>query len=159
MMRSQRENQQTTRRRQAVGHARRGATLVEFAFVAPVLFSLIFACIELTRVYMIQSLAEDAAYEAARLCMVSGSTKEEGVAEANRILSMLGTQDADVELSAVSEGEEQDEISDDTDQITVNISIPMASNTLFLSFFTGGVTLDAQVTLLSERYKGYYESF
>jgi Flp pilus assembly protein TadG len=138
---------------------RRGATLVEFAIVAPVMFMLIFACIELARVFMMQSIAEDAAYEAARHCMVSGAQKGDAITEANGLLALLGTQNATVTVTAVGDGTEQAEIDDDTDEVTVNISIPMADNTLFLSRFTGTITLDAEVTLMTERYKGFYDEF
>ncbi|MDB4786468.1 MAG: pilus assembly protein [Planctomycetaceae bacterium] len=46
--------------------ARRGATLVEFAFVAPLLFTLIFSIIEFSRILMVQNAVTDGARDAAR---------------------------------------------------------------------------------------------
>jgi len=45
---------------------RRGAVAVEFAFIAPVLLSIVFGLIELTRVYDTQYLLQTAAREGAR---------------------------------------------------------------------------------------------
>lgn len=54
------------RKRWAAARARRGATLVEFAVVAPVLFLLIFGIIEFGRLMMVQQAMTNAAREAGR---------------------------------------------------------------------------------------------
>jgi len=46
--------------------SRRGAVAVEFAFIAPVLLSIVFGVLELTRIYDAQYLLETAAREGAR---------------------------------------------------------------------------------------------
>ena len=135
---------------------RRGSTTVEFAFVAIPMFLMIFACIEFARVAMVESMAEDAAYTAARHVMVAGSTTQEGIDEAERILAMVGATGT-VDVTPYSSDTEQDEINDDTDQISVSIEVDMANNTLFLSMFTSHITISKSCTISAERYEGYYD--
>lgn len=148
----------TKQSRRRVRHDRNGQTLVEFALVAPLMFLLIFACLEFVRLQMLQSLARDAAYEAARMVIVPGATKAEGVAEANRILNLLSTRNATVTVNAYASGNvEQDEITDRTSAVEVSIQVPLASNSFVLSKFTQGKTLQASTRLGFESYDGYYD--
>ncbi|MFT7642113.1 MAG: Flp pilus assembly protein TadG, partial [Pirellulaceae bacterium] len=68
---------------------RRGATLVEFAVVAPIVFLFFFASIELSRMQMLRNAADDAAYEAARTAIIPGGTADEAIAVANRYTNGL----------------------------------------------------------------------
>ena len=64
--------------------ARRGAAVVEFAFVAPLVFLLIFAAIEFGRVLMVVNGLETAARDGCRLAISWGTTEqdvEQAVAE------------------------------------------------------------------------------
>ena len=69
---------------------RRGAAAVEFAVTAPILFMLLFGALELGRMNMIRQTANNAAYEAARTCIVPGATNAEGVAAAKAVLASIG---------------------------------------------------------------------
>jgi len=137
--------------------SRRGAAVVEFALVGSVFFVTVFSCIEFTRVSMIQHLAEDAAYEAARLCMVHGAVKQEGIDEANRLLGSLGVSSASVTVSPVADGVSQTEINDETTQVTIDIAIPMASNTFFVPRWLGDFNIESTTTLAFEKYSGHYD--
>jgi Flp pilus assembly protein TadG len=53
---------------------RRGAAIVEFAVVAPVLFLLIFGMIEYGRMVMVQQVLTNASREAARQAVLDGAT-------------------------------------------------------------------------------------
>jgi len=55
------------------GHARRGATTVEFAITAPVFFLFLLAAFEFGWLNVIRHTADNAAYEAARTAMVRPS--------------------------------------------------------------------------------------
>jgi Flp pilus assembly protein TadG len=70
---------------------RTGAAAVEFAIVAPVFFILVIAAFEFGRINVIRHTADNAAYEGARIAMVPGATAAEAVAEAERILRIVGT--------------------------------------------------------------------
>lgn len=56
---------------------RRGAAVVEFAAVAPVLFLLIFGMIEFGRMVMVQQVLTNASREGARVGILDGATNSE----------------------------------------------------------------------------------
>ena len=137
-------------RRQS-SRSRRGATLIEFAFVAQVFFLLVFVCIEFCRLNMIQNLTQDAAYYAARRAMVPGATVAEAKAEANRILGLLGTRGATILING------DDTLTEDSDEISVQITVPMNANALLVPQFTKDFEFQATATMRTERYDGYYD--
>ena len=137
---------------------RRGAAMIEFAFVAIPLFMLIFGCIEFARVSMMESLAQNAAYEAARHVIVAGATTAEAEAEANRILGILGTREARVEIRPEDPtGVVQSSIDENTARVTVSVNIPMEKNVIYLNRFTKDVVIEKVTTLTTERYAGYFD--
>ena len=107
---------------------RRGAAAIEFAIVAVPMIIVVFGCLEVSRLFMIDSMAENAVFESLRHVMVSGSTKAEGVAKANEMLALFGTRDANVVVTPFEGGVAQPEITDATDEVSVSISIPMSSS-------------------------------
>ena len=143
-----------TRRRKRV---RRGAAVVEFALVAPFLFLVIFACIEFCRFYMMASMAENAAYYAARYVMVPGATTSEGVAKGNESLAAIGTRGATVAVLPYANSTLQSEIDADTTAVSVVIRIPIARNALFGPLFLTSGNITRTVTLATERYRGYFD--
>src|SRR6184192_1684252 len=56
--------------------SRRGAAIIEFALLAPVLFMLVLGMIEFGRVLMVAQLLTDAAREGGRLAVVAGSNTD-----------------------------------------------------------------------------------
>lgn len=131
---------------------RRGAATVEFALVAPILFLLIFACFEFTRVRMMTNLAQDAAYVAARHSMVDGATSQEAIDKANAVLKRLYTRNTTV---VVNDGQA---LTAATKSVTVRVSIPLKDNSFVMSRFSTKSTITAEVTLTAERYAGFYNS-
>ncbi len=153
MPRLQQESRKHRRRRVT----RRGTAIVEFAFVAPVLLLVMFACIEFTRFQMMQALAEDAAYYAARHVVVPGATVEEAEQIALDLLSTLGTNGPIVAITPFAEAVQQQQIGADTTSVRIDIQIPVASNALFTpSFMTSG-NIQKITTLQTERYSGYFD--
>jgi Flp pilus assembly protein TadG len=136
---------------------RKGATVVEFSIVAPVMLLMIFASLEIIRLGMMQGLAEDAAYQAARHVMVAGAKKQEGIDEANRLLALLGTRGATVEVHAFDKTEEQAEITDKTRRVVVDITIPISRNSLLAPMYTGDRQITTTSSLTFESYDGYYD--
>ena len=63
--------------RQHQGHKRRGAAVVEFAVVAPVLFLVIFGIIEFGRAMMVSHLVNNAARAGARKAILESSSNSE----------------------------------------------------------------------------------
>jgi Flp pilus assembly protein TadG len=123
---------------------RRGAVMVEFAIVAPVFFMILFAMFEFSRLNIIRHTADNAAYEAARLAIVPGATAADATAEANRILRVVGTRNATVNVTPAA-------ITEDTQEVTVQIAVPMNDNALVTPRFTGAAVLRSSATLRTER--------
>ncbi|MEQ9411011.1 MAG: pilus assembly protein [Fuerstiella sp.] len=126
---------------------RRGATVVEFAVVVPIFFLLLFAGIEFATLGTIRSTAHNAAYEGARKLVIPGALASEGIDEAKRVLGVVG-----VDVLTVTTTPSV--ITDDTQQVTLTVSIPYDSNAVFVPYFTGGLTIQSSVTLKTERYGG-----
>lgn len=136
---------------------RRGATAVEFAFVAPAVFGIIWIAFEFMRITMIQELADIATYEAAREVMVPGAKVAEAHAETDKYLKFLGTRNAVVGVTPFSGTEAQTEINDYTSRIQVTVTIPCRSNVLLLSRFFGDRMITSNTTLTFESYSGFYD--
>jgi Flp pilus assembly protein TadG len=123
---------------------RTGAAAVEFAIVAPIFFLLVMAAFEFGRLNVIRHTADNAAYEAARQAMVPGATAGEAVAEAQRILRIVGTRGAKVTVNPATLGPA-------VDQITVTVEVPMNQNGWITPRFTRATTIRAISTLKTER--------
>ena len=123
---------------------RTGATMVEFALGAPIFFLLLLASFEFARLNVIRHTADNAAYEAARIAMVPGATAAEAVAEANRILNIVGTRGGRVTVNPATLGP-------NTNQITVTVDVPMDQNGWITPKFTATQTMRAVSTLKAER--------
>lgn len=123
--------------------ARRGATLVEFAVTAPVLFLIFFASLEFSRANMLRHTAENAAYEGARAGIVPGSTAEKAETAANNVLAPVGVQNAVVTItpSTITPGD---------DEVRVDVSIPMNDNGYFMPLFFAGKNISVGCTLSRE---------
>ena len=70
--------------RRKAGNARRGATAVEFAFAAPLLFMLVFGLIEFGRMMMAKQSVTNAAREGCRTAALATTTSEQDVDDAVR---------------------------------------------------------------------------
>jgi len=127
--------------------SRRGATVVEFAVVAPIFFILLFAGIEFGILSTIRSTSHNAAYEGARKLVIPGADVANGIAEAERIMGIIGVDNLTVTVTP-------NVITNNTREVTVNISIPYGDNAVFVPMFTGGLTINSNTTLATERYDG-----
>lgn len=114
---------------------------------------MIFASIEFSRLSMIRNLTQDAAYFAARHAMVPGATSAEAIDEANRILGFMNTKGAVININ------ENEELDDDTNLVSVTITVPVAENSFLIPKFTNDIEFSATATMRTERYDGYYDPF
>lgn len=136
------------RQRDTTQHQHRsGATVVEFALVAPIFFFLLLVGIEFCVLGTIRSTAHNAAYEGARILVVPGANADDGIAEAKRIMSIVGVGNFSINVTPSL-------ITEDTQQVTVDISIPYDDNAIFTPYVAGGLTINSSVTLKTERYGG-----
>jgi hypothetical protein len=124
--------------------ARRGATAVEFALTAPILFLLVLSAIEFSRANMLVHTASIAATEAARHSILPGATAAECKSACLKELAMLGISDAEVTVSPST-------IDDDTKQVTINLEVPVSmKNGYVLPRFFLGKKVFKSVTLQRE---------
>jgi Flp pilus assembly protein TadG len=136
--------QRLSRKKRFCSQPRRGATLVEFALVAPIFFLLLLASFEFSRLNVIRHTADNAAYEAARMIMVPGAKASEGIAEAERILRIVGARGTTVTV-------DPSELGPRATQVTVEVAVPMNSNGLITPVFTGSAVVRSKSTLKAER--------
>lgn len=122
---------------------RRGATMVEFAIVAPIVFFLFFTAFEFSRVAMIRHTADNAVYEAARRAILPGASAADARQEAQQILNSLGLRNTSVDITPTV-------IRPTTRDVTVQIAVPLDSNSFVPNQFFGGETIRTQLTMRRE---------
>ena len=119
---------------------RRGATAVEFAMTAPVLFLFVFAAVEFSRANMIRNSAANAAYEGARRGIVPGATTADVMATAHAVADSVLTNGEQVTVSPAT-------INPDTQQVTVTVRVPLDENGWVMPVFFAGKTVVGTCTL------------
>lgn len=124
--------------------SRHGAATVEFAIVGSLFFMTLLAMFEFGRLNIIRHTADNAAYEAARQCMVPGATVAEAENTAMRIMNIVGTRNTSVTVVP-------NVLGPDTEEITVTVQVPMNSNALVAARFSATKTIQSTVTLRTER--------
>lgn len=122
---------------------RRGATMVEFAVVTPIVFLFFFAAFEFCRVAMIRHSADNAVYEACRKAAIPGSTADEAKQEARLIMNSIGV--TDVNISVLPRV-----IHSDTRDVTIRIEVPLDKNSFVPNQFVGGKSIIRELTLSRE---------
>ena len=126
---------------------RRGAAVVEFAVVAPLLFLVLFGIIEFGRLFMVQQVLTNATREGARRAILETSTEAEVKTVVGDYLTSAAVSGATVtvspsNLSLLGLG----------DAVTVGASVPFEDVSWLPSpWFLGGRTLSAQSVMRAER--------
>lgn len=152
------------RRRRRRGEARRGATAIEFAMVAPAFMIVITVCVEFSRMCIMRNVAQNACYEACRFVMTEGATVQDGIDRAQAVLNRLGNVQADITINSADGSTDDDgnvigELEFDTSNVTTNIEIRMADNAVILpGAMFGDNYIRAQMTLRTERYRGFFDA-
>src|SRR5947207_5936953 len=98
--------------------SRRGAAIIEFALLAPVLFMLVLGMIEFGRVLMVAQLLTDAAREGGRLAVVAGSNTDKVTSTVDSFLTNAGVNGAHTSVSPDPSAANQG------DSITVTVTVP-----------------------------------
>jgi Flp pilus assembly protein TadG len=124
---------------------RRGAVVVEMALCLPLLFFFFLAALEMSRVNMIRQTVENAVYEGSRRGVVPGATAADCQSVAQAVLNSVSTNDADIDV-------EPTVLTDDTDEVTVSIEVPINSNSWVVPFFFQDRVITSSMTLRKERY-------
>ena len=127
---------------------RRGAMLVEFALVAPILFLLFFAMIEFGRFNFIRHGIDTAAYEGARSGIVPGATVNDVTASVNSILDAAFVSKSTVTVVPTV-------ITSQTTEVTVKVEVALAENGWVIPRFFKQTTLTRTCTLAREQLDSY----
>ena len=125
--------------------SRRGAAIVEFAFVAPIFFLFVFGMIEFGRMVMVQQLITNAAREGARVAILPGSTTSQVDTAVSNYLT--GS------VSGATTTVNPDPPSGATygSAVTVTVTVPFSSVSWTPKpFFLGSTTLSAQCVMRTE---------
>ncbi len=122
---------------------RRGAAMVEFAMVTPLLFLFFFAAFEFCRVAMIRHTVDNAVYEGCRLAIVPGATAEEARQAAESVLNSLALTGTNVTVSP-------SDLDHGTSEVSVTVEVNLDNNTFVPPQFTGGNTITRSLTLQRE---------
>lgn len=139
-------DEKETRAARLARSRRRGAAVVEFAIIAPVLFLLVFGMIDLGRAMMVQNLITNAARDGARSAVLDGSTAEGVEAQITEYLSASTIDSANVTVSPNPLTN-----ADLGDPVSVTVEVPFNSvSWLPKSWFLAGATLQATVVMRRE---------
>src|SRR5262249_7794819 len=131
-------------RQNRVSRARRvGATTVEFALVAPILFTLMFGIIEFARVSQVSNAIAYAAYSGCRQGIITGGTASAVTAATQKVLTTFGITGATISVSPSS-------ITSLTTAVTVTVQVPMDKNSWVAAVFTSGQKITRGCTLTSQ---------
>lgn len=126
---------------------RRGASVVEFALVAPVFILLVFGMVELGRMVMVQQLLTNASREGARRAILDGSTVSEVQDVVEQYLANTSVR-VPRENITVSPDPEDAAFGD---PITVSVSVPFESvSWLPAPMFLGGTNMEATTVMRRE---------
>jgi Flp pilus assembly protein TadG len=121
----------------------RGATMVEFALVVPIVFILFFAVVEFARVAMIHHSIDNAVYEAARTAIIPGGTATRAQDEARRLLNIVGVSRPSIVVTPQT-------IVRETPAVTVRITVPLDANSFLPLQYFAGRSLVRELTLRRE---------
>lgn len=112
---------------------RKGAAAVEFAMTVPILILFLFATFELGRGNMMLNTTEAAAYEAARVGIIPGSTAAEAEESARQILVTAGVNNASVAITP-------NDLSVDSESVSVTVTVGYEENSILPPGFLGGAS-------------------
>ncbi len=132
---------------------RSGASLVEFALVAPILFLLLLGIFEFARAFMVTELLKEAARKAARVATLEGATSSQIKAAATDFLTAAGVQSENVGVSV--NGAPADSVDPATSpmytDMTVTVTVPAAKvSWVPTPLFTGSANLSGQFSMRRE---------
>lgn len=122
---------------------RQGAVAVEFAMTAPLLFLILFGCLELGHANMVFNVAEAAAYEGAREGIVPGATAADVTAATQRLLNISRIRASQITVTPNNLGS-------NTESIRVTVEIPYNENAFVVPSFTKDLIIQRECTLTRE---------
>ncbi len=128
---------------------RDGTTTVEMAMVLPVFLTVMFGCMELSRLSMVRSQTANAAYEGARFAMVQGSSQQDAQDSVTDSLAVLGVKGSTTTVRFEDESGQQVNPGV-ASRVNVQVDVPYRENGYLISLLPESLydaTLTSQVTL------------
>ncbi len=122
------------------GADRKGAAAVEFALTAPILFLFLFAALEFGRYNMLQQTANNAAFEAARQCILPGAAAADGQTAGLNVLSAARIAGGAVAISPST-------ITTTTTKVTATVTVPVTRNLWTAAAFCKSTSITKSCTL------------
>ena len=119
--------------------------MVEFALTASLLFMFFMASLDFARANLLRHTINNAAFEGARIGIIPGATAADCIAESNRLLAMGFVTSATVTVTPST-------IEDDTEAISVTVTVPLAENLWAASVFFGTSEMSRTSTIVRETY-------
>ncbi len=135
-----------TKPRTRVHQVRKGVVAVEFAMTAPLLFVLLCAAVEFSRINMIRNSVDNAAYEGARRGIVPGATTDDVREATQRVLDIVYVRGATLRVTPAVLGPQ-------VSQVTVSVDIPIRSNGWIAPMFFNEGSLTSSCTLAREQFE------
>lgn len=130
-----------SRKRKTQVQSRAGTTVVEFAFMVPIIFALFMGAIEITRLNFIRNTASNACYEGARRAVSPGAHTSEAETEARRLLNLVNAGNgATVNVTSA------------LDSITVAVIVPVNQNSWGILRFSSGLNVTQSCKLSRESF-------
>lgn len=129
------------------GSDRQGATVVEFAICVPMLFVVSLGCIELTRYNLVKNVANQAAFEAARMGVKPGATAQEVIDEATYQMRYVCNNCSVFVTPTV--------ITSSTDRITVVIQVDIRDQGWLTPQYFHDPILEAAITIRRDNVQTY----
>lgn len=112
-------------RAQRRGPSRKGTQIVEVAFVLPLFFLFVMSGLEFGRLLYVRHSVDQAAYEACRVAITPGASQALIQQAGQKFLNTVGVRDFTISISAFPAASAIDE---NTRTVTVEVSVPFASN-------------------------------
>ncbi len=122
---------------------RQGAAAVEFAISISILITIVFASIEFVRLNMMEHAIDHASYLAARKGIIVGADTTAIEQHAQDHLTQFSITGATVSITP-------DPITDETEIVQVDISVPMSGNSWISPLYFNG-TMTGRTRMLAER--------
>jgi Flp pilus assembly protein TadG len=128
---------------------RKGAAILEFAIVAPLIFLFVLGLIEISRGLMVTHLLTGAARKGCRLAVIEGKSNDDVTAAVNATLGPAGISSDSITV-LVNDKPADASTAGASDEITVLVSVPVSAVTWVptSNFLTG--SLSGQYTLRRE---------
>lgn len=123
------------------GQSRRGTAAVETALTLPILLLVIFSGWEFSRINMMRNTMDNAAYEAARESMLPGASVAKIKNQGQVVLDAVGISGGVITVTPST-------ITTTTTQVTIDVTVPFAPNSLGVAHFftTGDMTTSCTLT-------------